>query len=159
MKSKGLTPKQEIFVEQYLLTGNATQSAIKAGYSAKNAGKIGPELLGKTRIKDALKEHYDRRKAEFDVSEKKIVSELAQIAFIPFDIVTEKLEYGTTRGIKTTDKINALKLLGEHIGMWNGVRPGTDSNPLDVINGRLRARMAKRAATGRGRGGSGVSET
>ena len=46
----GLTPKQARFVEEYLRDLNSTQAAIRAGYSKRNAGKIGPELLGKTRI-------------------------------------------------------------------------------------------------------------
>jgi phage terminase small subunit len=40
-----MTPKQKRFVEEYLIDLNATQSAVRAGYSKKNAGRIGPELL------------------------------------------------------------------------------------------------------------------
>lgn len=49
-----LTPKQKKFCEYYLETGNATQAAIRAGYSEKNADKIGPENLNKTVIKQYL---------------------------------------------------------------------------------------------------------
>lgn len=42
-----LTPKQQLFVEEYLIDLNATQAAIRAGYSPNNADKIGSELLGK----------------------------------------------------------------------------------------------------------------
>lgn len=49
-----LTPKQQASVEEYLVDLNATQAAIRAGYSTKNAGKIGSELLQKTRIKTAI---------------------------------------------------------------------------------------------------------
>ena len=45
--ARKLTPKQELFVQEYLIDLNATQAAIRAGYSVKNADKIGPELLGK----------------------------------------------------------------------------------------------------------------
>ncbi len=51
-----LTPKQARFVEEYLIDLNATQAAIRAGYSEKNADKIGPELLGKTRVAEAIAE-------------------------------------------------------------------------------------------------------
>lgn len=47
--SRPLTSRQECFVLEYAKDFNATQAAIRAGYSARNAGKIGPELLGKTR--------------------------------------------------------------------------------------------------------------
>jgi phage terminase small subunit len=49
-----LTAKQERFVQEYMVDLNATQAAIRAGYSAKNADKIGPELLGKTRVRAAI---------------------------------------------------------------------------------------------------------
>jgi phage terminase small subunit len=56
-----LTPKQEMFVKEYLIDLNATQAAIRAGYSKKNADKIGPELIGKTRIQAALQKEMDKR--------------------------------------------------------------------------------------------------
>lgn len=51
---EGLTAQQRRFVAEYLKDGNATQAAIRAGYSKKNADKIGPELLGKTRVAQAI---------------------------------------------------------------------------------------------------------
>jgi len=56
-----LTPKQQLFVKEYLIDLNATQAAIRAGYSKKNADKIGPELIGKTRIQAALQKEMDKR--------------------------------------------------------------------------------------------------
>lgn len=45
-----LTPKQERFVDEYLIDLNATQAAIRAGYSEKTAGSIGSENLQKPEI-------------------------------------------------------------------------------------------------------------
>ena len=55
---RALTRKQERLSEEYMVDLNATQAAIRAGYSQQNADKIGPELLGKTRfhIDQALRE-------------------------------------------------------------------------------------------------------
>ncbi|MCE1476876.1 terminase small subunit [Enterobacter hormaechei] len=50
----GLTAQQRRFVAEYLKDANATQAAIRAGYSKRNADKIGPELLGKTRVAQAI---------------------------------------------------------------------------------------------------------
>ena len=62
MAKKGeLTPKQEVFVREYLIDLNATQAAIRAGYSAKTANKIGTELLGKTSIAAAIDAQKSRR--------------------------------------------------------------------------------------------------
>jgi phage terminase small subunit len=54
-----LTDKQKSFVENYVLTLNATDAAKKAGYSEKTAYSIGSENLTKPEIKKAIKEHLD----------------------------------------------------------------------------------------------------
>ena len=46
-----LTPKQARFVEEYLIDLNATQAAIRAGFSARNASRIASELIDKTHVK------------------------------------------------------------------------------------------------------------
>ena len=53
-KKDGLTPKQQMFVAEYLKDLNATQAAIRAGYSKKTADEIGRQLLGKTWVAAAV---------------------------------------------------------------------------------------------------------
>lgn len=50
-----MTPKQARFVQEYLIDGNATQAAIRAGYSEKTAHAIGHENLSKPEIAAAVK--------------------------------------------------------------------------------------------------------
>lgn len=50
----GLTAKQELFVQEYLIDLNATQAAIRAGYSEKTAGQQGFELLKKPEIQSGI---------------------------------------------------------------------------------------------------------
>lgn len=57
-----MTEKQKRFTEEYLIDLNATQAAIRAGYSPKNADKIGHELLGKTRVLAAISKGEGVRK-------------------------------------------------------------------------------------------------
>lgn len=52
--TRKLTPKQQRFVDEYLIDLNATQAAIRAGYSKRSADKIGPQLLGKSGVAAAL---------------------------------------------------------------------------------------------------------
>ena len=54
-----LTPKQKIFAEEYIISGNATQAAIKAGYSKKTAYAIGNENLKKVEIKAYISERFE----------------------------------------------------------------------------------------------------
>ncbi len=80
-KKGNLTKKQKMFVAEYLVDLNATQAAIRAGYSEKNAGKIGPELLGKTRISEAIQEQMDARENRTLITADKVLEELAKIGF------------------------------------------------------------------------------
>ncbi len=59
--SKGLNPKQEMFCLEYLKDLNATQAAIRAGYSAKTANRTGPENLSKPVISQRVAELMEER--------------------------------------------------------------------------------------------------
>lgn len=55
-----LTPKQQKFADEYIKTGNATQSAIEAGYSKKTAAVIAAENLIKPNIKSYIAERMEQ---------------------------------------------------------------------------------------------------
>ncbi|MCX4025065.1 terminase small subunit [Endozoicomonas sp. SM1973] len=76
-----LTPKQAMFVKEYLVDLNATQAAIRAGYSAKTASEQGARLLGNVKIQAALGEVQQKRGNRLDVTADRIEKELAKIAF------------------------------------------------------------------------------
>ena len=65
-----MTPKQRRFVSEYLKDQNATQAAVRSGYSKKSAGKIGHQLLEIPRIADAVATRQEKvaEKAEFTVT-------------------------------------------------------------------------------------------
>lgn len=154
-----MTEKQKRFVEEYLIDLNAKQAAIRAGYSVKNADKIGSELLGKTRVQQAVSEAIAERSRRTGVNQDRVVRELARIAFSNFsDIVdpdTARIrkdateddlaciqsikikpnEFGTEREVRLFDKRAALVDLGKHLGMWNkdaGGEPGEDG--VTIVN-------------------------
>lgn len=56
----GLTKKQKEFADEYMKTGNATESAIKAGYSSKTAYAIGNEALKKSKIKEYINQKQEK---------------------------------------------------------------------------------------------------
>lgn len=139
-----ITEKQKKFVEEYLIDLNATQAAIRAGYSVKNAGKIGHELLEKTRISNEVTKKIAERSRRTGINADRVLIELAKIAFVNADDVIESKdatlkenasrddlaaiqsikvktfgEDGVEREIKLADKIKALDMLGRHLGMWN----------------------------------------
>lgn len=80
-KVAGLTPKQAKFVEEYLIDLNATQAAIRAGYRAKNADKVGSILLGKTRVTEAIQRAMDKRSHRTGITADRVLQELALIGY------------------------------------------------------------------------------
>lgn len=140
-----LTAKQQFFADEYLIDLNATQAAIRAGYSAKTATEQGSRLLSNVKVRayiDGLMAEHSRRTG---VNQERIIRELARIAFLdPTQLVNmdsaELLEdaeaddraaiasvkvktmSGETemieREVRFADKIKALELLGKRFGMW-----------------------------------------
>lgn len=71
-----LTTKQQRFVEEYLIDFNATQAAIRSGYSEKTAGSIGSENLKKPEIKAAI----DIKLHELSMSSEEAIVRLSEMA-------------------------------------------------------------------------------
>ncbi|MDE6063827.1 MAG: terminase small subunit [Lachnospiraceae bacterium] len=76
-----LTDRQRRFVGEYLIDLNATQAAIRAGYSRRNADKIGSELLGKTSVSRAVRRAMEARAQRTEIEQDRVIRELAAVAF------------------------------------------------------------------------------
>ena len=138
-----MTKKQKLFIEEYLIDLNATQAAIRAGYSPESAKEIGCENLTKPNIRACIDKAMAERSKRTGVNADRVVIELAKIAFVnanevidpetatiredalPEDtaaIQSVKVktfgEDGLEREIKMADKLKALELLGKHLGMF-----------------------------------------
>lgn len=155
-----LTPKQQRFIDEYLVDLNATQAAIRAGYSEKTANRIGAQNLSKLDIQAEIQKRRNKLQNKLEVTQERIVQELASIAFangadfakvkgnaviiVPTDeLPKEKLpaiagikenQYGIE--IKLHDKVKALELLGKYLGVFGGnaAQPQTENNLFEAIN-------------------------
>lgn len=76
-----LTPKQKLFVQEYLVDLNATQAASRAGYSEKTAAVIGAENLIKPNIMAAIEKAMRDREHRTEITQDKVLAELAKVAF------------------------------------------------------------------------------
>lgn len=142
-----MTKKQKRFVEEYLIDLNATQAAIRAGYSPDTAQQMGSENLSKPVIKNAIDRAIADRNRRTGINQDRVIQEIAKLAFLnPVDVIdmdeaTVKGEANrddtaciasvkvkviptedgniTEREVKTYDKLKALELLGKHLGMFN----------------------------------------
>lgn len=76
-----LTPKQQQFVREYLIDFNATQAAIRAGYSAKTAQVIGAENLKKPMVAAEIQRLSQKTAAKLEITRENIMQELAAVGF------------------------------------------------------------------------------
>lgn len=83
-----LTKKNEVFCEEYLIDLNATQAAIRAGYSPNTAGSIGFELLKKPEIRARIDAEMAERSKRTGINADRVLRELGRIAFLnPRDVI------------------------------------------------------------------------
>jgi len=104
-KENKLTPKQQAFVAEYLIDLNATQAAIRAGYSKKVASEIGYENLRKPQIEKEIQKAQEERSKRCEITADQVTQELGKIAFsniLDFVEVTPASDFGTG-GIKIKD--------------------------------------------------------
>lgn len=122
---------------------NATQAAIRAGYSPDTAKEIGCENLTKPNIRACIDREMAERSKRTGVNADRVVMELAKVAFVnAVDVIDPKTatvkedalsedtaaiqsvkvktfgDDGLEREIKMADKLKALELLGKHMGMF-----------------------------------------
>lgn len=170
MKKRGLTPKQARFVDEYLKDLNATQASIRAGYSAKTADRIGPELLGKTCVAEALAVRIKAREKRTEITQDRVLQEYARLAFldpaklfgddgrplsiqqmdedtrraiIGVDVATvgnDQMGVGEVLKLRLADKRAALDSVARHLGMFNDKLDLNVTGPLAERLARARAR-------------------
>ncbi len=76
-----MTPKQQRFIDEYLVDLNATQAAIRAGYSRKTANEIGAENLAKPSIAEAISKALAEQSERTGITADMVIRELARIGF------------------------------------------------------------------------------
>ena len=108
----GLTDKQQRFVDEYLVDLNATQAAIRAGYSAKTAGQIGDQNLKKLEIQAAIQRRKKELSEKTKITQQMVLEELGKVAF-------ESAEDSSESKLKYANKLRALELLGKHLGLFD----------------------------------------
>ncbi len=115
-----LTPKQQRFVEEYLVDLNATQAAIRAGYAPKNADKQGSQLLGKPRVSEAIQEAMKKRSKRTEITQDKVLNEIASNAFqVASDLSESELKHSS--------KAKYLDMLCKCLGMYEKKENEEDS--------------------------------
>jgi phage terminase small subunit len=115
-----LTAKQQLFITEYLVDFNATQAAIRAGYSERTAQEQGSRLLSNVMVQEAIVEARKGRIERVEWTADEILRDLKEIA--------------TDRSIEPKDRIKAYELGGKHLAMWKDKVEHSGNMGVQVIN-------------------------
>ncbi len=110
MAKKKLTDKQKMFVKEYLVDLNATQAYIRAGYKPNNADKAGPELIGNTRVAEAIQKEMNKRSEKVEIKAEDVLTGIKDLTKLVANPVNE--EFNATAGFK------GYELLGKHLKLF-----------------------------------------
>jgi phage terminase small subunit len=138
-----LPPKRQRFVDEYLIDLNATQAAIRAGYSPRTANEQGSQLLAILSVRDAIDRAQAERSRRIGLHADRVLEELVAVGFAHMgqyatwgprgvtlvdsetvdsravaEVKETTTQHGGSMGIKLHDKVATLKLLGQHIGLF-----------------------------------------
>ncbi len=109
-----LTPKQRLFVMEYLTDLNATQSAIRAGYSAKAAQEQGARLLSKVMVKKAIDKAMQSRIDTIERSASEVLRDISDVAKTAKSAFMDNPENASMASVA----LKALELEGKHYGLF-----------------------------------------
>ncbi len=166
MRRNGLTPKQQRFMQEYFIDCNATQAAIRAGYSPRTAYSIGQENLKKPDVRDAINKALDARADRCEISAERVLKELARVAFTDLrqvakwtrkgleakpsdeleddaaaalqEVSQHTTEAGAQVKVKLHSKIEALDKLAKHLNLYQDPETlrQTRSVTINIIEGK-----------------------
>ncbi len=128
-----LTPRQARFVAEYLIDLNATQAAIRAGYSQKTAKQQGARLLTKADVGDAIAKGQAVRFRTAEITAERVLREARSLAFSSLQDLTDG--DGNLLPIKDWPRdaaaaVSSVEIAKRHLVAGDGV-------PEDVVKIRL----------------------
>lgn len=126
-----MTPKQKLFCDEYLIDLNATQAAIRAGYSEKNARNIASENLTKPNIKEYIDARMAEKESELIADQDEVLKYLTAVMRGKSNAsVLARNKLGADVVIKKPpdekERLKAAELLGKRYGLY------TDKIETDV---------------------------
>lgn len=122
-----LNLRQQLFVDEYLIDLNATQAAIRAGYSPKTAGSQGFDLLKKPEIQRAIEKARAKTAQKLEITRERVLEEYAKLAFLdPRKFYNPD---GTLKLVPDMDEDAAAALMGFEV---DEIKMGDDSPSIGI---------------------------
>jgi len=133
--AEGLTVKQSMFIKEYLIDKNATQAAIRAGYSVKTAEVIGYENLNKPYIRDIIDAELNKMSEKLGLDAEWVLKRLKLISdrCIQGEPVIDK-EGNETGEYKfdSTGANKATELIGKHLKLFTDKIEATSDQTITI---------------------------
>lgn len=127
-KSKRLNPRQQVFIEEYLVDMNATKAAIRAGYSKRTAQRTGSENLSKPLISAAIQAALEKRMERIQINSDWVLREQVRVYHRLMGDIPVLDADGNPTDVYKFDAFGALRAL-ENIGKHtkvNAFKPNDD---------------------------------
>ncbi|MER2061396.1 MAG: terminase small subunit [Aerococcus urinaeequi] len=161
-KKAPLSAKMKLFCKEYMIDLNATQAAVRAGYSPKSAREIGNENLKKPAVMEYLKKMMDKRATKLEITAERVLQEYARIGFSQItdfvhvqtvgeeqkvvvkdtkDLSLEQIaalasieqgEFGIK--VKLHEKIRALDAMSKHLGVFREELKITNDISVTIVD-------------------------
>ena len=125
-RKQALTKKQDLFCQEYLVDLNATQAAIRAGYSARTAHVIGQENLTKPAIAAAVQAYMNARSKRIERKADDVLTDLQRVKTDAMKQVIDK--DGNSLMSNHAGALKALELEGRHLKMFTDKMEVTGAN-------------------------------
>lgn len=118
-----MTLKQQRFCDEYLIDLNATQAAIRAGYSPKRASEQAYQLLHKTTVKEYIEQRMAEKEKELIADQDEVLKYLTKVLRgTSYAAVLARDEVGADRVIQKApdekERLKAAELLGRRYGLY-----------------------------------------
>ncbi|HEM3013666.1 TPA: terminase small subunit [Streptococcus suis] len=138
-KLSKLTLKQQRFADEYIICGNATEAAIKAGYAKRSAQQVGSENLSKPVIKAYLNERLEELKSEKVADQQEVLEYLTSVmrGQTQEQTLCSIGEFGQQVidiDVGAKDRIKAAELIGKRYGIWTDKQEIAQKN-IEIVVG------------------------
>lgn len=134
-----MTPRQKKFCDEYLISGNATDAAVKAGYSPKTAKNIGSENLAKPDLKAYIDEQLAQLHSDKIADAEEVLKYLTSVMRgeyteeVPL-LCGDGMQTLTPKEVGAKERIKAAELIGKRFGLFTD-KLGIDGVVPVVITG------------------------
>jgi phage terminase small subunit len=136
--AKKLTEKQKRFVEEYLIDLNATQAAIRAGYSPKTAYSQGQRMLKNVETKTYIDEQLERIHSEKTADAQEVLEYLTAVMRGKhkeqiLQLIGDGVQEITDIDVSAKERLKAAELIGKRYGMFKD-NVSVDLEPVVIVN-------------------------